>query len=152
MRYFKDFLDYLEKHALEQPIGCSISELTELESTLGNELPEAYKEFLILMGNDYDGVMVGTNCFLSDVISNNDYLPGLLEENNLSEYILPEKYVAFFCHQGYMMAWFSMPCENDDPICTYFFEGTTKTPKEFGTFSEFMNKDIFGNAQFRTAN
>ncbi len=152
MRYFKEFTDYLEKHELELPIGCSDKEISDFERSFGYVLPKAYTEYLLLMGQDYDGVMVGTNCFLSDVASNNEYLPDLLEENNLSGYTLPEKYVAFFCHQGYMMAWFSMPSENDDPICSYYFEGTTEKPEEYGTFSEFMKKDILGNAKFRVEN
>lgn len=152
MKYVEKFTDYLQKHQLEQPVGSSAQEILTLESTLGYELPEAYKAYLRLMGNDYHGVMVGTQCFISDVISNNEYLPKLLAENGLPHSILPEKYIAFFCHQGYMMAWFSIPSKTDDPICRYFFEGTTETPKEFGTFSAFINQDILANATLRVAN
>jgi hypothetical protein len=152
MQYFKCFTDYLDKHDMEHPVGCSMDEITELESALGSSLPQVYKDYLLLMGKDYDGVMVGTGCFLSDVESNNEYLPKLLEENNLREFVLPEKYVAFFCHQGYMMAWFSIPSSESDPLCTYFFEGTTAKPEVYGTFSEFMEKDLMGNAQLRVEN
>jgi hypothetical protein len=152
MRYFQEFTDFLQKHDIEPPKGNSLKEISELQTALGCELPEAYKEYLLLMGKDYEGVMVGTNCFLTDVKSNNEYLPELLEENNLSEFTLPEKYVAFFCHQGYMMAWFSIPSNETDPICTYYFEGTIERPKEYGTFSEFMKKDLMGNAKLTIEN
>jgi len=152
MRYFEEYTDYLEKHELENPLGSPSEDISELEKSLGCSLPAAYKEYLLLIGKDYEGVMVGTNCFLSDVKSNNEYLPELLEENDLSEHILPNRYVAFFCHQGYMMAWFSIPSEASDPVCTYYFEGTTEKPEEYGTFSEFMKKDMLGNARLKVEN
>ena len=152
MRYFEEFTKYLEEHDIELPVGSTEDEIAGLEKDLGCVLPNAYREFLLLMGRDYEGVMVGTSCFLSDIKSNNEYLPELLAENNLSEFLLPEKYVAFFCHQGYMMAWFAVPNDKDDPICTFYFEGTTEKPKEYGSFSEFMNKDIMGNAKSRFEN
>ena len=103
------------------------------------------------MGKDYDGVMVGTNCFITDIESNNRYLPDLLEENGLSDYALPENYCAFFSHQGYMMAWFAIPNQEDDPLVSYFFEGTTKEPEIGMKFSEFMGKDLMGNAKLFAA-
>ena len=48
-----------------------------------------------------------------------------------------------------MMAWFALPCDSDYPICKYFFEGTNESPEDYGTFSEFMKKDILGNAKTR---
>ena len=152
MRYFEEFTDFLKKHDIEHPKGCSLKEISEFETDLGHELPEAYKEYLLLMGKDYDGVMVGTNCFLTDVEDNNECLPELLEENELREFKLPEKFLTFFCHQGYMVAWFSLQDQSDDPLCYYFFEGTTEVPQEFGTFSEFMSKDILDNARLFVAN
>jgi hypothetical protein len=51
-----------------------------------------------------------------------------------------------------MMAWFSIPSNETDPICTYYFEGTIERPKEYGTFSEFMKKDLMGNAKLTIEN
>lgn len=94
---------------------------------------------------------MGTDCFAVNVESNNECVSELLKENNLSDYLLPEKYLAFFCHQGYMVAWFAMPNDSDDPIVTHYFEGTHEMPVEFGTFSDFMSKDLMGNARLRVA-
>lgn len=152
MIYFKDITEYLEMHELKLPAGSAADDISALQKTLGSEIPKAYIEYLELMGQDYDGVMVGTNCFLSDVESNNRYLPELLEENGLANYKLSEKYLVFFCHQGYMAAWFSLPSKSDDPTCTYYFEGTTETPEKYGPFSEFMKKDILGNAKLAVEN
>ncbi len=152
MSYFDEFIRYIEDHGLEKPIGCTNDEIIRLEDSLGYSLPSSYKEFLSLLGKDYDGVMVGTNCFISDINSNNEYLPELLQENNLSHFIPTEKYLAFFCHQGYMMAWFSLPAESENPLCMHFFEGSTKEPKVYGTFSEFMETDLLGNAKLKVGN
>jgi SMI1-KNR4 cell-wall len=152
MQYFKEVLEYLRKNELKPPVGSEADEIVALQKALGEEMPKAYVEYLELMGQDYDGVMVGTNCFLSDVESNNRYLPELLEANGLASYKLPKKYLVFFCHQGYMAAWFSLPSKSDDPTCTYYFEGTTETPEKYGAFSEFMKKDILGNAKLTVEN
>jgi hypothetical protein len=151
MNYFEDVRKYFENRGLNSPVGCSAQEINELERNLGFKIPKAYEEYLSFMGKDYEGVMVGTNCFISDIKSNNEYLPKLLTENKLNSYELPKNYLAFFCHQGYMMAWFALPFESDDPICAYFFEGTNECPVNYGTFSEFMKKDILGNAKTRIA-
>ena len=113
MDYFKEFASYVEKNELDFPIGSPENEISELESSLDCTLPKSYREYLRMMGNDYNGVMVGTNCFLSDVVSNNEYLPELLEENNLYDFGLPEKYVAFFCHQGYICLLYTSPSPRD---------------------------------------
>ena len=145
--YFKEFTAYLETHRLGTPVGCTDLEISKLEAKIGNPLPGAYKFYLQLMGRDHKGVMVGTDCFLTDIESNNEYLPELLEENNLSDYALPENYIAFFSHGGYMMAWFAIPNQDDDPQVTYYFEGTTKKPESGVRFTEFMGKDLMGNAK-----
>ncbi len=152
MEYFEEFKEFLELHNLEPPIGCSKEEVCELEKSIGYSLPEAYKNYLYLAGKDYDGVMVGTDCFFDDVVSNNNYLLELLKENKLSTDSLPDSYLTFFSHQGYMMAWFQLPTEEDDPVCYHYFEGTTKEPQEYGTFTEFMNTDLIGNAKLRAEN
>ena len=151
MKYFNELVTYLNNQGLEQPVGCTSKEISEIESGIGNPLPAAYKEYLSILGKDYDGVMVGTNCFASDIELNNECVQELLHENNLSDFIKKEKHITFFCHQGYMVAWFTVPNDRDDPIVTHYFEGTHDKPEVFGKFSDFMNKDLMGNARLRVA-
>jgi hypothetical protein len=42
-----------------------------------------------------------------------------------------------------MASWFSLPAENDDPLCYHFSEERPNIgPKIIGNFSNIMNKDI----------
>lgn len=148
IEYFKNIENYFGQNGLEKPVGCSASEISQLEERVGFELPDAYKAYLKLMGRDYKGVLCGTDCFIDHVIENNEDLPELLEENNV-DYELPENYLTFLCHQGYIMAWFALPKESENPTCYIFSEGTTKVPEECGKFTQFITSDIMGNAKLR---
>ena len=90
---------------------------------------------------------------LRDVIEYTEYVPELLAENSVN-FVLPEHYLAFFGHQGYMVAWFVLPKENDNPLCYFFGEGqmhngqTITKPIIEGTFTEFLFIEIKGTAQY----
>jgi hypothetical protein len=138
--YFTNIRDELSLNKLKKPIGCPESEITDLEKRIGFELPDAYKAYLKLLGRDYDGVLCGTDCFIDHAIENTEYLSVLLNQNHI-EYDLPESYLVFYCHQGYINAWFELPMKSEDPICHYYHEVDTDAPIEKGTFSEFMSKE-----------
>ena len=88
-----------------KPKGCWDFEIRALEKSFGFELPLAYKQYLAWMGKDYNGVFVGCDWFISNVEDNTALVPELLTENNIS-FVLPENYLCFFSHQGYIAAWF----------------------------------------------
>ncbi len=148
IEYFLDIKNQLEQANLEKPIGATEDEINSVQKTIGFELPAAYKGYLSLMGKDYKGVMIGTDCFIGDVTENTEYLPQLLKENSV-EFDLAKNYLAFFCHQGYMVGWFNLPKESENPKCYFYSEGSTKKPIEFSSFVEFMSKDIRGNIKLR---
>src|SRR5574338_874215 len=108
-----------------QPRGCWNIEINSLEKQIGFELPIAYKEYLKFMGRDYDGILCGSNCFITDAIENTKYLPELLAENEI-DFILPQHYLAFYSHQGYILAWFELPKINEDPPVWLFIESENK--------------------------
>ena len=109
---------------------------------MGFALPEAYKQFLQWMGCDFDGVFVGSDIFLRDVVSNSKYLSELLKKNEL-EHDLPENYLAFFSHQGYVMAWFALPKESEDPSVWFWQEGQgLSKPIKYESFTAFLNELI----------
>ena len=120
--------------------GCSESEVDELEKKLGFTLPAAYREYLLWMGKDYDGIFQGSDCFIDNVMDNNSWMPELLAENRIT-LDLPVNYLTFFMHQGYVAAWFAIPAEAD-PQCWYFGEGDTEVPVLRGSFSSVIFTEI----------
>jgi hypothetical protein len=131
-----------------KPAGCSQQEIAELEKQIGFPLPEAYRQFLEWMGKDYHGIFQGSDWFINHVVNNTKWLPGLLAENNV-DFKLPEHYLAFFSHQGYMMAWLEMPKSSENPPAYFYTEGEEVTvPVLEGTFTDVLFKDMKGMAQF----
>jgi len=122
--------------------GCEAREVDALERALGFALPAAYREFLLWMGRDLDGAFRGSDCFVDHVRYNNEWLPKLLAENDVG-FPLPERFVAFFMHQGYVAAWFAIPAE-PDPACWLFAEGNSDVPEELGPFSSWLLKHLQG--------
>jgi len=125
-----------------EPAGCTEYELTALERAVGHALPAAYREYLLWMGNDVDGVFRGSEWFAADVMENTAYVGELLREHGMEEH-LREPVLAFFCHQGYMVAWFELPAEVDDPPCYFFSEGHDMTaPVRYERFSDFLYAEL----------
>lgn len=149
-----DYLGEIKKfHSLNvepfkgKPKGCSPDEIRALEQSFKFELPLAYKQFLEWMGKDYNGIFVGCDWFMGDVASNTEIVPDLLEANGIS-FELPENYLCFFSHQGYMVAWFELPKLNDNPPVWFYGEGQDLTaPTVPGTFTSFLLQDMRGMAE-----
>jgi hypothetical protein len=129
-----------------KPIGCSDTEIRSLEESFGFELPLAYKQYLKWMGKDYHGIFVGCDWFIANVEDNTNLVPELLTENHIS-FQLPEHYLCFFSHQGYMAAWFELPKLNDNPPAWFYHEGMNmEAPEIKGTFTDILFNDMRGLA------
>lgn len=148
MNYFRGIEKYFENNGLPKPKGCSDSEITEIEQSIDASLPESYKQYLRWMGKDYEGVLSGTDCFIDSISDNTKYLPDLLREN-LIIYELSIKYLAFFCHQDYAIAWFNLPKVSENPPCYYFSEGGKKEVTQYPNFIEFISSEILDMAKCR---
>ena len=150
-KYLNEIIEFHEKYV--QPykgpaVGCTNAEIEGLEKQLGFELPTAYKEYLKFMGKDYQGVFVGSDWFIKHVVSNTEWVPELLKENEI-KFELPQNYLAFFCHQGYLTAWFELPKLAENPPVWFFTESEEdKLPYIFGTFTQFLLEDMRGMASF----
>jgi len=68
---------------LGEPVGCAESEIDALQAELGFPLPVAYRQYLLWMGADHDGIFIGCDWFLKDVKQNTAYLSDLLAENKV---------------------------------------------------------------------
>ena len=140
-RYHREQIEPL----IGAPLGCEPEEVDRLEAELGYSVPAAYREFLLWMGRDRRGVFVGSDCFIEHILENNELLPELLEENNV-QFSLPDRYIAFFTHQGYIAAWFPVS-GHPDPISWCFNESTMSAPEEQGPFTAFILAELIANAE-----
>ena len=122
------------------PKGCSFEEIRGLEHDFGYVFPDAYREFLSWMGKDHRGVFCGSDWYSKDIKGNTEYLPDLLDDNGITWD--STNLLVFFCHQGYMAAWFNLPKEDEDPLVGFFSEGTTGEPIIQGTFSKFLLNEL----------
>ncbi len=134
-----------------EPQGCSTAEVDELEQRIGYPLPAAYREFLLWMGKHKDGVFRGSEWFASDVAENTEYVGDLLRENGV-DWRPKGPILSFFCHQGYMIAWFDLPANGDDPPCYFYSEGKgMDVPEQRERFSEFLLTELEGLAAGRSS-
>lgn len=142
----KDFHRRFVQPYKGKPKGCSSEEISLLERIVGFELPLAYKQYLAFMGRDYNGIFVGSDWFITNIENNIDLVPELLAENGIS-FDLPEHYLCFFSHQGYMAQWFELPKIDDNPPCWYFHEVIHKDkPVIEGRFTDVLLTDMKGLA------
>lgn len=126
------------------PDGCSQAEVTQYERLKDLVFPTSYKQFLLWMGKDFDGVFKGSEWFLRDVYENTQCLDEFLQGNNL---VIEHKGrpICFFSHQGYMSAWFYLTTDLGDPAC-YFFSEADKNNSlvKYDTFSDFLQEELNG--------
>jgi hypothetical protein len=127
---------------LGQPIGASEEDIAALESRIGLRLPEAYRQYLLWMGRDFNGIFRGSNWFIFDLESNREVLSGLLEEVG-SQYPMATSHIVFFTHQGYMAAWFDTAGSQADPECWFVNDGM-HDPSVSGKFTEVLLADLKG--------
>ena len=129
-------------YAFGEPNGSPSIEIEKLEKELERPFPEAYRQFLLWMGDDVFGPLRGSEWFLKDLRDNNEYLPDLLEDNAIS-FDSSKKYLCFFSHQGYMAGWFHLDNPSPDPDCLFFSEGNAgNTVANAGRFTDFLYKEL----------
>jgi len=120
-------------------IPASNQEINILVSTINEVLPQAYIQYLILMGNGTpNGFLRGHSCFLNELTHLKGWSNELLEENNFNKKLSKNEFV-FWMSQGYQFAFFKLN-EGDNPPIYYFREGTNQQDfvKITNNFSEFL--------------
>ena len=133
----------VEPH-LGKPRGCTEVQVRRLEKRVGFELPEAYRQYLLFMGADREGVFQGSYWFLDDVSASTDLVPDLLAQNHVA-HELPDHYLGFFSHQGYMAAWFALPKEAEDPRVFHFNEADeARVVRTTVRFTKFLLDELRG--------
>lgn len=126
--------------SLGRPIGAFRSDLLALEARIGINFPEAYREYLLWIGADFNGLLRGSDCFITHVEENCAALPALFDENGLTE--LSYQPVVFFMHQGYFACWFDAE-QASDPAVFCFNEANRELGiQACGTFSEWLYDEV----------
>ena len=127
-----------------EPVGLTEAALLVLEERLEVSFPAAYRQYLLWMGMDKNGVLRGSEWFADDLSDNQDFLTELLAENEVTGASTGKK-VCFFSHQGYMAAWFLADASELDPFCEFYSEADAHpSVKKVGRFSDFLLKELSG--------
>jgi hypothetical protein len=129
---------------LGQPVGASLQEVAALEGRIGFRFPDAYRQFLLWMGRDFNGIFRGSSWFITDLDENREVLSELLSEVG-SQYDVAPSHVVFFTHQGYMAAWFDASRNESDPECWFVNDGM-REPASSGKFTKVLLADLRGLA------
>ncbi|WP_369049319.1 SMI1/KNR4 family protein [Tenacibaculum sp. UWU-22] len=120
-------------------VPATNNEINGVKSLSKKELPQAYIEYLKLMGNGTpNGFLKGQSCFLNEIPNLKEWSNELLDENNFDRKLTENDFV-FWMSQGYQFAFFKLD-EGDDPPIYYYREGTNQTDfvKITNSFSEFL--------------
>lgn len=126
---------------LGRPIGAFKSDIIALEARIQAHFPEAYREYLLWIGADFNGALRGSDCFISHVEENYEGLKVLFKENDLIDLLYCP--VVFFMHQGYIACWFDASDQSDDPVVFSFSEADSASGiQSVGTFSDWLYSEM----------
>lgn len=126
--------------ATHELIGCTDTEITELENLIGLNLPQQYKEFLRAVGKGAGKFLQGTDIFLSALTGLKSEANALLTENS-ENFSLPDDAFVFSMHQGYEFTYFNTT-EGDDPPVYQYVEGNGSPLLTWQSFSDFVKEAI----------
>lgn len=117
--------------------------------TKGKKLPQAYIEFMSVMGNGTDGkFMGGDSCFMNEIYDLRQGAFELLEENE-SENTLTDEDFVFWMSQGCMFCFFKLNEGDNPPVYFYNEDGEDEYIKVANSLTEFlinrleMNENLF---------
>jgi hypothetical protein len=119
LKSIRDIAVFLKERG-EKLKPLSVSQIEKMEKQYGILFPNAYREFLSLMGNGAGSYMQGSSVFYNEIFLLREGVNELIKENNITP--LPDDAVIFWMHQGYQAAYFRSR-EGIDPPVYYFSEG-----------------------------
>lgn len=115
---------------------CTPAEVSTLERWVHCSLPEAYKEFLLWLGQNDGGLFAGSERLYYHLTTIQEGAIDLLEENGFPEPFPPDAFV-FFMHQGYQFNFFRI-AEGNDPPVYYYLEGRPSIERVAAHYSEWL--------------
>ncbi len=127
----------------------SKKQMEDLVSMVGKrKLPQAYIEFMSVMGNRTNGYMAGDSCFMNEIKDLKKGAYDLLKENE-SKNILTDESFVFWMSQGCMFCFFKLNEGDNPPVYFYNESGKDEFIKIAHSFTEFlfnrleMNENLF---------
>lgn len=129
---------------------CTKNQIKNLITiTKGKKLPQAYIEFMSVMGNGTDGkFMGGDSCFMNEIYDLRQGAFELLEENESKNTLTDEDFV-FWMSQGCMFCFFKLNEGDNPPVYFYNEDGEDEYIKVANSLTEFlinrleMNENLF---------
>ncbi len=128
-------------------IGCSQEEITEIESTVGVQLPPIYKAFLLKMGRSTGDFLRGEERCYPHLLTLTDGGQELLRESN-TDYRLPPTAFVFWMSQGVSFAFFDT-AEGDDPPAYFYKEDDPQPSHRLDGFSHWLDFLLAGELEIR---
>lgn len=129
------YLDHFQSLGLDGS-SCSPSDIERLQSTMGVQLPAAYKAYLRIAGNEPPSAWIGSDCTVRHLPDLRAGSERLLRE--CGQPPLPVDAFVFLMHQGYQFFYFVADGSSDDPPVFYYFEGEPEVVRKFDHFSELV--------------
>jgi len=116
---------------------CSEAELVSLETSLGIELPKAYRSFLKLCGAGAGEFLCGTKWEFKELAQLQKAASEMMVNASV-DVSWKESFLAFAIHQGYQMLYFD--CNNGGDPKVMLFVSDDGPPREVAaTFSEWLS-------------
>lgn len=112
------------------------AEIDALEQALGFKLPVAYRAYLRVCGTHPPKSLIGSDCVIDDIVTNNEAALELFAESNVG-HLVPDQFVTFLMHQGYTFLYFPID-RSDDPPCFCYLEGDADSKKVADRFSHWV--------------
>jgi hypothetical protein len=126
---------------------CSEEEVTALEVSLGVEMPNAYRDFLLTMGRGAGDLFIGSDVYYDRLFELREWAQDLLDENEATDTIPLDAFV-FLMHQGYQFMFLRKSEGEDPPVWAYNEADTTSAFRIVATkFTEFLRNAIEGHAR-----
>ena len=138
MKFITELVLKLEKNnvLMKPATKTQIEKLYDIAK--GKELPQAYIEFISVMGNGTNGkFMGGDSCFMDELEDLRQGAVELLEENECENILTDEDFV-FWMSQGCMFCFFRMSKGDNPPVYFYNEDGKNEFIKIANSLTEFL--------------
>lgn len=129
------------------PIPCQPAEVAELEQKFTQELPAAYREFLLWMGKDGGGLLGSAQIYYPDVLDLQAEAIEILQ-GSAATVSLPEDGFVFCIQQSVLVHFMRLSEGPNPPVYSYNeMDDTAAFSSSAASFEEFLLSGLEDSAQ-----